>query len=643
MTRPSPRTAKTSRRAHQNPMKSLSLLIAACLSTAATTNSNAQTTPAPKAAPAAKKSTARTPARVAAKPAPLPAADTEKERAELARDRQQVEQLRATTLGLIRLMIEEGVVDMEKVVPMLDPASREQLGTIAPKRRAPPPAAAGKVERGDTGAAPPVAPTEEGVPPKPEMADADSQTASTSRRKAPKTVRIPYVPDVVKEEIREEIKQEVLAQAKSERWAEPGTLPEWLDRIAWDGDMRLRYQGESFDGNNISPSDYGQAVDLDPFNPSLSNTRHDEALWRIRVRIGMLAKLSERLGAGFRIATGTTDNPVSTNASLGRGRDRQGGLQLTLDRAYLKWDPLPWISASAGRMPNPWFWPTDLVWDEDLNFEGLAASVRPQVAERATVFATAGAFPLQIQASNPDVPDPQDKWLFGVQAGGEWTGSDGLRVKFGAALFDYQNIEGRPNPATSNPSVAPGPNDWSRPFYRQKGNSRFNINQNTLSPTTVQMGLSSKFRLINLGGELDFVVFDPFVVKIGGDYVKNIGFDAGEIRARTGTNLEAQTDGYQAKITLGRDAIRALHDWQVFFGYRYLERDAVLDAFTDSDFNLGGTNTKGFFIGGFYGLDRNAAIRIRYLSADAITPFAVSGANLPLSIDVLQADLNVRF
>lgn len=568
--------------------------------------------------------------------------DLEAAKARLARDRAEVEQLRGTTLGLIRLMVEQGVLTLDQVQPMLDPAARAQLADVAPKAR-PAPAAPGPAPAAaaDT-PAPSPAPAE--TPPAEARAEGgEAAPAQGGRRRKAQTVRVPYVPEVVKDEIREQIKQEVIAQAKSERWAEPGTLPEWLDRIAWDGDLRLRYQRDLYQDSNISPAQYGQVVDLDPFNPSLTNTRNDHGQWRMRLRLGMLAKISETLGAGIRIATGSPSNPVSTNVTLGRGRDGQGGIPLTLDRAYLKWDPSAWFSASAGRMPNPWFWPTDLVWDEDLNFEGLAASVKPQLAERTTMFATAGAFPLQTQASTPDVPAPKDKWLLGIQAGGEWANVRGLRVKLGAALFEYQNIEGVANPASSNPSVAPGANDWSRPFFRQKGNSRFNINENTLSPGTVQLALASKFRLFNLGGELDFPIFDPFVVKVAADYVRNLGFDQAEIRARTGQSLEAQTDGYQARITLGRDAIRALHDWQVFFGYRRLERDAVLDAFTDSDFYLGGTNTRGFFVGGFYGLDRNAFLRLRYLMGDAITPYRVGTTDLPLSIDVMQADLNVRF
>jgi hypothetical protein len=182
------------------------------------------------------------------------------------------------------------------------------------------------------------------------------------------------------------------------------------------------------------------------------------------------------------------------------------------------------------------------------------------------------------------------------------------------------------------------------PPSRQKGNTYFDINFGTGNPAA--FALAPKYRILNLGGEFDLGSFDPVFFKLAGDYVKNIGFDRAEIRARTGLDVEPHTTGYQARLTIGADAIRKLHDWQVFVGYRYLERDAVLDAFTDSDFYLGGTDTKGYFIGGFYGLDRNVWLRLRYLSGNEIHGPALgngTSARLPLAIDVLQADFNVRF
>ncbi len=62
----------------------------------------------------------------------------------------------------------------------------------------------------------------------------------------------------------------------------------------------------------------------------------------------------------------------------------------------------------------------------------------------------------------------------------------------------------------------------------------------------------------------------------------------------------------------------------------------MLDAYTDSDFRLGGTDAKGYTVGGSYGLGRDTAATLRLMSADSI-----SGA--PLSVDVLQLDLAVRF
>jgi hypothetical protein len=79
-----------------------------------------------------------------------------------------------------------------------------------------------------------------------------------------------------------------------------------------------------------------------------------------------------------------------------------------------------------------------------------------------------------------------------------------------------------------------------------------------------------------------------------------------------------------------------MHDWQVFGGYRYVERDAVVDAFTDPDFHGGGTDAKGYFLGASYGVRRNTWLSMRWLSANEI--------NGPrLAVDTLHLDLNARF
>ena len=75
------------------------------------------------------------------------------------------------------------------------------------------------------------------------------------------------------------------------------------------------------------------------------------------------------------------------------------------------------------------------------------------------------------------------------------------------------------------------------------------------------------------------------------------------------------------------------------------EAEAVLDAFTDSDLGLGGTNVQGFTLGLNMALYRNTTFGVRYLSARTIdTPLnGAAGANASFKANSLQVDLNVRF
>ena len=73
---------------------------------------------------------------------------------------------------------------------------------------------------------------------------------------------------------------------------------------------------------------------------------------------------------------------------------------------------------------------------------------------------------------------------------------------------------------------------------------------------------------------------------------------------------------------------------------------AVLDAFTDSDMGLGGTNLKGFVLGGSYGIYRDTAVGLRWYSARNIQsmtydPTAVTGQRY--EVDTVMMDMNVRF
>jgi outer membrane cobalamin receptor len=150
------------------------------------------------------------------------------------------------------------------------------------------------------------------------------------------------------------------------------------------------------------------------------------------------------------------------------------------------------------------------------------------------------------------------------------------------------------------------------------------------------LGLASSFHELDLTGSIDSVVSGPYHAILTADYVKNLGFNQAAVSERVGTPVSPETTGYLLRVLFGKPELKLRDDWQVFLTYKRVERDSVLDAFTDPDFHLGGTDAKGYVVGASYGLAKNTWATVRYFSTDAI-----SGP--PLSIDTLQFDIYTHF
>lgn len=489
-----------------------------------------------------------------------------------AQDRKELEELQSTTFELINLLVDEGVLSRAKADLLIREASKR--------------------------------------------ADVAKQKAVEAKAADSKVVRVPYVPQTVRDQIRDEIKQDIVAEAKAGGWGNPGALPEWMDRISFEGDIRLRYQGDRFQKDNAPPFAF-------PAGQDISNTTEDRDRFAVRARLGLNLKFSDWLTGGMRLTTGNTTTPVSTNQTLGNSFNKYS---MVLDQAYVRADPVEWLTISGGRMPNPWF-STDLVWDEDINFDGVAVTFKPRFTDTLNGFLTIGAFPLQ-EVSDSTTTLAKDKWLTGIQGGLSWALPHNSNFKFGVGIYNFQNIEGIRNTGATTFY------DLTAPQFRQKGNSLFDI---TGLGTGALYGLAANFKELNLTAAYDIARFDPVHVVMTGDFVKNIGYDSAEISQRTGIAApEPETKGYYARVLVGMPRLRGRGDWQTHLGYKYLERDAVVDAYTDSDFHLGGTNAKGFILGGSYGVGNNSWMSLRWMSSTQI-----SGA--PLSIDVMQLDFNARF
>lgn len=409
--------------------------------------------------------------------------------------------------------------------------------------------------------------------------------------------------------ISEEVRQDIRGQVE----ARVPMLPDWVKRIRIAGDLRLRYQGDMFAGDNAEtiPS---------PTSPTTSlNTSYDRQRLRIRGRLAVSAKINDTLETTIGLATGSSSDPVSTNTTLGDTFNKKNFL---VDVAYLKWRPATGLNVVGGRFPSPWF-STDLVWDQDLNFEGAAVTYQTSVMPGLDIFCATGVFPLQeLELSS------RDKWLFGGQVGASYRISDQMSAKLAVAFYDFENITGVANSA-GKPA---GSTDWSIPQYVQKGNSMMYID----AANTYKTGLAAQFRELNITGSLTLDYWNPVAITLTGDYVQNLGFNYGDVKKRYGATALDETIGYQLGLTVGRSDVKEFGDWKAHLIYKYLEADAVLDAFTDSDFHLGGTNAKGWILGGDYGLSKNVWVGARWLTANEISGEA-------FGIDVIQLNLNARF
>lgn len=525
-----------------------------------------------------------------------------------------------TAADLLKLLVDEGVIDKTKVAALAQKLQARQRNTASA-----PVEAVGYQQR-------------------------DVKPAGESG-----VVRVPYVPQYIRDEIRdqvriglkEDVSRDVLAQAKQERWGLPGALPEWVGRIKLSGDVRLREEYTSFASGNVQ----GDYLDVAALNERGSfdgadqdlflNTTEDRQRLRARLRLAMKAKVSDRVEVGARLVTGKQNDPVSTNQTLGSYGDKW---DTAFDLAYLRYtNTLGSVMLTGGRIENP-FLSTDLVWDSDLTFEGVAATWRwwrsnnPLTEEfrAADPYITIGAFPLQEVERSSD-----DKWLYGAQFGYAYAWTNQNRLNAALSYYKYDNIVGRRNAFLDDTE-----NDFTAPEFLQKGNTLFNI-RNSNDPNDYLFAHAADYELLNLTAQYDIANFAPVHVLVDLDYVKNIGYDSGEVDSRLGFASDRRDDGYQLRVAVGWPTISKARDWQVSFAYKYLERDAVLAAFTDSDFHLGGTDAEGYILKFDYGLTDNTWLTLRWLSSNEIdgelVPYAPLLGTGKLGVDVLQMDVNARF
>lgn len=343
-----------------------------------------------------------------------------------------------------------------------------------------------------------------------------------------------------------ELMEKEIAKAVEEK--EIGALPasiKWVENVKISGD--LRYRHESIDSESSGKRDQGRH-------------RH-----RIRARLGLEGKINDEWDVGFRIASGSSD-PSSTNQSLDNGFSSK---DLWLDLAYFNWHPvaIEGLNAYGGKMKNPFYkvGKNQLIWDSDLNPEGIAAKYVMPFGEHDKLYINGGGFWAEESGSGID----QSLWGAQTYLKHNFENKDYLVA--GASYFDYGNTKGQATIYDSTDSY---------------GNSVDSSGR-----------YANDYDIVEGFVEYGFKVADR-PMAVFGNYIQNVASTASE------------DTGWLIGCKLNK--AKKPGSWELSYNYRDLEADAVIGVFSDSDFIGGGTNGKGHQFGLKYQLAKNLQAALTY-------------------------------
>ena len=508
------------------------------------------------------------------------------------------------------------------------------------------------------------------------------QVAAGAEASSDDDVQVHYVPDVVKNQIKDEVEVDLEKEGQDGKFQAKDDTPEWVKRFHVVGDIRVRAEADDYPSENAGGANFTNFNSINtgsPFNfgqnnpnfPPTFNVDQERDRLRLRARVGAAVDLGANFTAGIRAATGSDDSPVSENQTLGGANSAQGGdfgkYQLWLDRAFIRYDlgsdSDKSLWATVGRFDNPFFH-TSMIWSDDLAFDGAAVHGQYAVGGGVTPFLTAGVFPvfntdLNFATNQPNKFNSEDKWLYAAQTGANWTINKDFSVKAAGGLYYFDNIQGHvSDPFVPQSASDIGDTDDSRPSFAQNGNTYIalrNITPNAsnnfgLTNQYQYFGLATPFHDLAFTSQIDYGRFDPFHVWLTGEFVKNLAFDRtailnnGPANARgpqnniVGDNFVGGDTGWIVRLNAGKVALEQLWDWNVQLGYRYVESDATVDGFTDSDFggSLAGTNLKGFVVGSNVAFGPRVWATLRFMGAEDV-------AGPVYKSDLVQFDLNAKF
>lgn len=328
----------------------------------------------------------------------------------------------------------------------------------------------------------------------------------------------------------------------------------WSDKVKLDGDFRLREHYEKDDDNAANYK------------------------MRVRARLNVSADVSEEVKAYLGFSTGSLGSSnTSANQDLGGEFENKN---FALSKAFFVWTPYTAAQVMGGKMLNPLFRAggSQLIWDEDVNPEGVAATWNCQCSDTATHFFNLAHFVMDVRyttTSNPDINNP-DPTVNVAQVGGKYSLSN-MKLNWAAAYTNFASVKD----ATVVDAA--------------KGNS------------TTGGKYDNLYEVANLGFEMQWPEMS-WPVTFYADWIQNMA-------------IEEDNQGYLVGVKAGQNKARG--DMEVGYNYRQIDSDATLSFLNDSDFSNGNDDTNGHLAWIKYSLNDKSMVSLSYYASE----IGISGTN----------------
>ncbi|WP_130908781.1 putative porin [Pseudomonas antarctica] len=347
----------------------------------------------------------------------------------------------------------------------------------------------------------------------------------------------------------------------------------WAAKTQLKGDVRFRQETVKIQGES-------------------NNGGRDKDRQRIRARLGAYTEINSQVDTGIRIATGSSDDARSTNQDQDNYFDKKS---IWLDLGYIDYHPdqIKNLHVIGGKMLQPWVNMGDVIWDSDINPEGLALTYKYPLGSSAELFGSLGNYNLKDNVDGDGVQFRHDLRLTSGQLGTRFSVTDNLKMTLGGSVYAYQNDKDSRCTTTTTPCA-----------LAVNGNSADN-----------QFRLYEGFAQADISGLAVPLAFY-------GQYVKN---------------NDAVTDQDTAWLIGAKSKV---FGFNLDYNYRDVQRNAVVGAFTDSDFANGTTGSRGHKMKVSYDIDKNFALGATYFLTKA--DYA-SRTQRDANTNTLQLDAEAKF